>query len=220
MSFLFFAPAWRHEIERKTRDFLNAQKAFLTNATAQSTRAVGDAVQNLVAKEFESILGDFCLDYSVAFSRRAMADLAFRGKDNRCYLVDVKTHRVDASFSMPQLTSVERLARLYEDDKNVFALLIVSYQIEGVNVKVEKVLFVPIEFLGWECLTIGNLGWGQIQIANSHNVNLLTNSTRKKWMIEFFDKMLAFYPREIGKTQKRIQHFEEIRQKWIRKPDY
>ena len=28
---------------------------------------------------------------------------------------------------------------------------------------IDKVLFVPLEFLSWDCLTLGALGWGQIQ---------------------------------------------------------
>jgi len=62
---------------------------------------------------------------------------------------------------MPNLTSVERLARFYEDDMNCFVVLTVSYTIDGTKVKAEDVHFVPIEFLSWKCLTIGALGWGR-----------------------------------------------------------
>ena len=34
----------------------------------------------------------------------------------------------------------------------------------------EECKFVPIELLDWSCLTLGALGWGQIQIANSNNI--------------------------------------------------
>jgi hypothetical protein len=100
-----------------------------------------------------------------------MADLAFEDDNGFYYVIDVKTHRLSTKFNMPNLTSVERLARFYESDKNVFAVLMVAYDVEGTRVEVERVTFVPIEFLGWDCLTIGALGWGQIQIANS---NVLT----------------------------------------------
>ncbi|APB34227.1 hypothetical protein GlitD10_1901 [Gloeomargarita lithophora Alchichica-D10] len=73
---------------------------------------------------------------------------------------------------MPNLTSVERLTRFYESDKNVFAVLMVAYDIEQTRVEVERVTFVPIEFLGWDCLTIGALGWGQIQIAIAKHVKV------------------------------------------------
>ncbi len=48
-----------------------------------------------------------------------MADLAFQDQQGFYYVVDVKTHRTDTKFNMPNLTSVERLARFYEDDKTI-----------------------------------------------------------------------------------------------------
>lgn len=46
-----------------------------------------------------------------------MADLAFTDKEGFYSVVDVKTHRADTKFNMPNLTSVERLARFYSDPK-------------------------------------------------------------------------------------------------------
>jgi len=133
-------------------------------------------------------------------------------------LVDVKTHRTSASFSMPQLTSVERLTHLYEGDENIFCLMMVKYEVGGLRLEVGDVLFVPIEFLDWRCLTIGALGWGQIQISNSNNIILVKNSSRKEWMVRLCDQVLAFYPKEIGKIQNRMAHFEEMRKYWLAKP--
>ena len=55
-----------------------------------------------------------------------MADLAFTDKDDCYYIADVKTHRLDTTFNMPNLISVERLSRFYEDDKNYFVILKVN----------------------------------------------------------------------------------------------
>jgi len=143
-----------------------------------------------------------------------MADLAFKDPAGLYYVVDVKTHRADTKFNMPNLTSVERLARFYEDDSNYFALLIVTYRVKGVRASVSEVKFVPVEFLGWDCLTIGALGWGQIQIANSNFISVSPGYSRKKWMLEFCDIMLDFYPKEIGKIGERIARFKQVREFW------
>ncbi len=135
------------------------------------------------------------------------------------YVVDVKTHRTDTRFNMPNLISVERLARFYENDLNYFVLLIVSYHLEATRAIVTQVRFVPIEFLGWDCLTIGALGWGQIQIANSNNIVIKPGYPRKSWMLELCDVMLQFYPKEIAKIGKRLDKFREIREFWLTKPD-
>ena len=143
-----------------------------------------------------------------------MADLAFEDIAGLYYVVDVKTHRLSTKFNMPNLTSVERLARFYEDDKNYFVLLMIDYEIDGLRAVVENVTFVPIEFLSWDCLTIGALGWGQIQIANSNRISVNPHASRKQWMIELCDTLLDFYPKEIAKIDKRIAHFQKIRTQW------
>jgi len=105
-------------IERKIKSFLNGHEDFLSENTAQSTRAVGDAIQDILAEHCETILGkDVCSNYSASFARRAMADIAFEDAKGCYYVVDVKTHRSSTKFNMPNLTSVERLARFYEDAK-------------------------------------------------------------------------------------------------------
>ncbi|MFN0199105.1 MAG: hypothetical protein ACKVT0_20340, partial [Planctomycetaceae bacterium] len=145
--------------------------------------------------------------------------LAFEDPARLYYVVDVKTHRLSTKFNMPNLTSVERLSRFYEDDKNHFVLLMIDYDIEGIRALVENVIFVPIEFLGWDCLTIGALGWGQIQIANSNFITVNPGYSRKKWMIELCDTLLEFYPKEITKIDKRIAHFQKIRAQWEKRSE-
>lgn len=163
---------------------------------------------------FQGILGDLCGTYSAQFARRAMADIAFTDKDGFYCVVDVKTHRLDTHFNMLNLTSVERLARFYEDDNNYFVVLSLAYLVKGTKLKIDNVHFVPIEFLSWDCLTIGALGWGQIQIANSNNIVVNPKYSRKKWMLEFCDVMLDFYPKEISKIDSRIKHFRKVRKHW------
>jgi len=119
---------------------------------------------------------------------------------------------------MPNLTSVERLARFYEDDKNYFVILVVAYNLNDTHVEVSKVHFIPIEFLSWKCLTIGALGWGQIQIANSNNIIIVPQS-RKKWMLELCDTLFDFYPSEIGKIKERIDYFKKVKSRWTAKKE-
>ena len=148
-----------------------------------------------------------------------MADLAFTDKEGVYSVVDVKTHRVDTAFNMPNLTSVERLARFYESDLNVFSILMVGYSVQGTKVVVSDVAFTPIEFLDWSCLTVGALGWGQIQIANSNDIRTNEGYSRKEWMLQLCDMLSDFYPREIGKIHDRMDRFDAIRKHWAGRED-
>lgn len=216
-SRLFYSTAYQ-QIEAGTIQLLNGQREFLSSYSLSSPRAAGDAVQEIVAQSFESVLGSWASAYSAQFARRSMADLAFTDADGCYYIVDVKTHRLDTKFNMPNLTSVERLTRYYEDDANYFVLLLVSYRVEESRLVFTNAHFVPIEFLDWSCLTIGALGWGQIQLANSNIVTVNPYYSRRQWMIELCDILLAFYPREIEKILKRADHFEKLRAHWLAKP--
>lgn len=217
-SLIFYTDKYK-EIEKKILSFLNAQKDFLSARSMNSPRAVGDAIESVISENFQTILGDVIKEYSSSFARRAMADLAFTDKDDFYYVVDVKTHRLDTKFNMPNLTSVERLSRFYEEDVNYFVLLKVDYQVEGAHVAIKHVTFAPIEFFDWDCLTLGALGWGQIQIANANTVNITQKTSRKKWMLELCDTLLEFYPKEIGKIYERIDRFKEVRKFWEKKRD-
>ena len=95
----------------------------------------------------------------------------------------------------------------------------VKYTISQNKVNVETVNLVPIEFLGWDYLTIGALGWGQIQIANANHINILSRYPRKTWMLELCDAVLAFYPREIAKIADRIGYMENVRKNWEERSD-
>ena len=207
------------DIQLATLELLNSQQDILSPRTLHSTRAAGDAIEEIIADSFDFILGEWCTDYSTSFARRAMADLAFTDIDGLYYVVDVKTHRTSTKFNMPNLTSVRRLSRFYEDDNNYFSLLLVSYHLDKTQAVFNDVKFIPIEFLDWGCLTIGALGWGQIQIANSNRVSINPQYSRKKWMLELCDIVADFYTKEIGKISERTDHFEKVREFWLAKSD-
>lgn len=215
---IFHSDAYK-SIEASITDMLNAQPDFLTERTAASTRAAGDAIQDILSERFQSLLGDLCVEYSPSFARRAMADLAFTDVDGNYHVVDVKTHRLDTSFNMPNLTSIRRLIRLYEDDSNYFVMLMVKYRLDQTRLIAESVNFAPIEFLAWDCLTIGALGWGQIQIANANRINIVDGYSRRAWMLDLCEAMLEFYPREIAKINDRMGYIESVRQAWRDRAD-
>ena len=218
-SSLFSTDTYK-KLPKKIKDFLNSQEEFLSDSTARSTRAVGDAIEDIIAGHFESILGkEVCSNYSSDFARRAMADLAFEDNHGLYYVVDVKTHRRSTKFNMPNLTSVERPSRFYEDDRNHFVILMISYVIQGLRTLVEEVVFVPIEFLAWDCLTIGALGWGQIQIANANIISINPGYSRRNWMLELCETLFDLYPKEIAKIDSRIEHFKNVREQWEKRPE-
>jgi hypothetical protein len=219
MASKLFLTENRPKIENAVVNLLNNNQLMNYN-TVNSPRAVGDAVQGFLEKNISQCLpNDLVTKINISFARRSMADLAFEDTTGNYYVVDIKTHNLSTSFNMPNLTSVERLARFYGDNKNYFVLLLVSYTIQDEQLLFKECIFVPIEYLDWSCLTLGALGWGQIQIANSNIVSIELKNTRKKWMLQLCDALDLFYPNEISKITQRIDYFRNIREYWENQPD-
>lgn len=194
---------------------LSKNPFFQQKRIMNSPRAMGDTVQEVIGELLPKCLPDGIIsEFSADFARRAMADLAFTDVDNNYYLIDVKTHNTTTQFNMPNLTSVHRLARFYEDDRNYFIILLVEYAVENGTLVFSGVRFVPIEHLHWSCLTIGALGWGQIQIANASIIHIDRASTRKEWMLSLCDELDVFYPKEIAKIEDRLDYFRTVRTFW------
>ena len=146
-----------------------------------------------------------------------MEDMAFYDNENRYYAVDCKTHNLSTAFNMPNLISVRRIANFYKNESNFFCILIVEYSIKNNSIKYKACHFKPIEAFSWECLTIGALGWGQIQIANANVLKFNKKINRKEWMLQLCDKLDAFYEDEIGKIGERKTWFNDIREFWKKK---
>lgn len=202
-------------LENRVIDELSRIQDFQNRRITNSPRAIGDTVQEAIGELLPycfpgGLLGDFSAD----FARRAMADVAFTDVDGNYYLIDVKTHNTSTQFNMPNLTSVNRLARFYEADSNYFVILLIEYSVENGHLTFTGAHFIPIEHLEWSCLTIGALGWGQIQIANSNNVEVNRNNTRVDWMLSLCDALDIFYPNEIAKISERLNYFQSVRAYW------
>ena len=207
-------------IESNLKELLNNCSDFDNPRIISSPRAVGDTVQEVISERMNSCFPqDTVKEFNGCFARRAMADVAFTDVNDNYFVVDIKTHNKDTDFNMPNLTSVERLSRFYEDDKNFFVIVFAEYRTVNSRIVFDSVMLFPIEHLQWNCLTIGALGWGQIQISNANLVNIDRSQSRKKWMLELCDALDIFYPKEIEKIKNRLERFSKIREYWENKQE-
>ena len=204
--------------KNSTLKLLNSCSAFDDERVINSPRAVGDIVQEVIGEHLDELFDDGLVkECNASFARRAMADMAFSDNDNNYFVIVSKTHNTGTNFSMPNLISVERLARFYEEDSNYFVILLVEYHTDVNGICFDQVNFAPIENFSWDCLTIGALGWGQLQIANANFIKIDRKITRKEWMLSLCDRLDEFYPKEIGKIEKRISRFKKVREFWENK---
>jgi hypothetical protein len=180
-----------------------------------------EALRDFVYKNFNEIIRSCHFQNTSDFTFRGLNELLYSDAYGNHYILDIHSHNICTDFSMPNLTANRGLVELYDTPENVkpsyFMIMIFSYRVVGSQIVIEDVVFSPIEHLDWSCLTIGALGWGQIQIKNSNNIVLNYTKKRKDWMIELCDKMLIFYPNEVEKIGNRIEYFTEVKKKWLNK---
>ena len=103
MKSSFYYQGNHEQVATAIKGYINSLDGFLSPQTARSPRAVGDALESLVADRFETFIGDWCREYSIDFARRAMADMAFTDVDGIYSAIDVKTHREDTVSICPTL---------------------------------------------------------------------------------------------------------------------
>ena len=205
------------ELRARIETFLQAQEAFIVSKEFRhSTRGVGDAIEGLIVDQFSDIAGGLVDVVDTNFSRRAMEDLSFR-IGTKYYAVDVKTHREEPGFHMPNLTSVKRLMDFYESDDNYFVIVMIKYRLtdtgglEDITAVVE-----PIEWFDWDCLRIGALGWGQLQFRSASDIRVDRNQTRKDWLCSFARELREHYTREESKINKRLDYLEAFVERKLR----
>lgn len=189
-------------------------QTLVSKRSLNSPRAIGDAVQAFLSERgglMNCVPSNKLLSFESDFERRSMEDMAFYDKDQQYYAVDCKTHNLSTVFNMPNLISVRRLANFYRNDSNTFCILIVAYNVEDNRIRYDNCFFKPIEAFSWDCLTIGALGWGQIQIANANILKFSPAPNRKKWMLQLCNNLEQFYDEEIAKIGERKQWFNDIK---------
>ena len=205
-------------IEDKIKTFLN-NKSKMELGIPESHRTTGDKIPIVLSTEIEKILSPYVSTFSLSTSSKSIANYEFIDLEGFKYFINVITHRKETLFNMPNITSVDRLKRLYANDKNIFVVLLIDYSISKPNKNILNVRFIPIEFYSWECLTLGALGSGQIQIKRASHIVEIVENSRKEWMLEFCDKLDEFYVNEADKTVKRLKNIITLRGDWKKRKD-
>jgi len=205
------------ELRVRIEAFLQARESFIVSAEfRRSTRGVGDAVEGLIVDEFGDIARGLVDAVDTDFGRRAMEDLSFR-IGSKYYAVDVKTHRGEPGFHMPNLTSVKRLMDFYEDDSNCFVVVMIKYRLTDTGSLEDVTAIVePIEWFDWSCLRIGALGWGQLQFRSASDIRINRSQTRKDWLRSFAGELREHYAREENKIKERLNYLEAFIERKLR----
>ena len=169
-------------------------------------RGIADIIEVIVSDIILNLKHQSIKESYEAKSKRSIEDVGLVTKDYDDVKIDIKTHDTESELSMPNLISISRLKKFYENDRNLLVYVFVKYINHGNNVQVLQVKVKPIEQINWECLTIGNLGKGQLQITDMNKISFQNFMTRKDWMERLSYDAIIYYQKLIDK----------IRNNWIK----
>jgi len=172
-------------------------------------RSVGDIVEFKIKQILMDLPQDGVIKESLEpRSKKSIEDVTLVGTNGVNYRVDPKTHNIDSEFSMPNLSSVEKLRKLLENENEELIYIFVSYVINGLEVSITKIDVKYLWELSFEMLRIGSLGKGQLQISNMHNELKFTNIGKLKWLNELKSKVREYH-------NQRIKQIEKDKLKWL-----
>ena len=159
-------------------------------------RGIADKIE----QSCNDILKEFFDSVKPAKSRRSIEDVTVNG----CF-IDHKTTDVARDFKMPNLISIDRLIKLETP------LLYNFVKYDSDKKEIIDIDVLNVYELNWDCLSIQNLGAGQLQIKDMDCFmkSPRTNLTKSEWIKNLQKESVKFYDKLILKTNQR-------KQKWIK----
>lgn len=174
-------------------------------------RTVGDLIEHQIREICKDLSKSNNFTFVDRRSKKSLEDFTLETVENsskHIYYFDPKTHDVNADFSMPNLSSIEKLKKLCESNNEDLINIFVSYSIIDNMVNILSIEVKYIWELDFSILRIGSLGKGQLQISNMKNGLTFTNEGKSTWF-ENLKKLARSY------HDDRIKMIEKDRKKWL-----
>jgi hypothetical protein len=170
-------------------------------------RGIADKIEELVCNKIKTINTNGLL-VEDASSKRSLEDIQVTDENGNLYKLDIKTHDINADFSMPNMVSVARLLNFYQTETNNLAYIFVDYKEENNITEITNITIKLVEELSWDMLAIQNLGKGQLQIKDMNSELIFIEPNREVWVQQLKVNMIEHYNKTIRKFQGYIDSIE------------
>jgi hypothetical protein len=170
-------------------------------------RTVGDLIERKISEILYNSENNLISEKRAPRSKKSIEDVTLVS-NGITYYIDPKTHDVNSSFSMPNLTSINKIKKLFLSKDKDLIYVFVSYNLsEGMviinDIKVFFIWEIDITVLG-----VGALGNGQLQIKNANNELVFTNKGKLEWYLGFKKLVQEYLIRRINKINKQILEWQ------------
>jgi hypothetical protein len=166
-------------------------------------RAVGDLIEHKVIEILYNTNDNIISETKKSTGKKSIEDVTLIS--NRIsYYIDPKTHNIHSSFSMPNLTAIEKIKKLFSTPDYELIYVLVNYEIINnvVTIKGFDIFFL------WEIdcsiLRVGALGKGQLQLKDANKELIFTDKGKDEWFIDFKKMVIEFLEKQLEKIKKQI----------------
>jgi hypothetical protein len=166
-------------------------------------RTVGDLIEKKVSEILYNSKSQLITEKRPPRSKKSIEDITLISNEIK-YYVDPKTHDINSDFSMPNLTSIDKIKKLFDTDNEELIYILVTYSIRERMVSVEDIKVFFIWELDISILGVGALGKGQLQIKNANKELIFTNKGKLDWFSDFKKLVQSFLQKQITKINKQI----------------
>jgi hypothetical protein len=190
-------------------DILKEEMVNFVITEGSEQRSVGDMIEFKI----KNILMGLATNGLVAEcveprSKKSIEDVTLIGHDGVKYYIDPKSHNVNSKFSMPNLTSVEKLRKLLTSNDKELVYVFVSYEVIGQDVNVTSIDVKYVWELSFDMLRIGSLGKGQLQISDMNKELKFTEEGKQGWFNKLKETVRGYH-------NQRIKQIEKDKLQWL-----
>lgn len=166
-------------------------------------RTIGDLIEHKIVEILSNTRDNVITNTIKARGKKSIEDITVISNDVN-YYIDPKTHNIKAKFSMPNLTSIERLRILLNTPNYELMYIIVKYEIVGNKVIITGFNIFYIWEIDCSILRVGALGKGQLQLKNANKELIFTDKGKDAWFIDFKAMVIEFLEKQLVKIKKQI----------------
>jgi hypothetical protein len=184
----------------------NLENFELINGGQQ--RTVGDLIEGKIKEILHNSKNELICETRGPRSKKSIEDVTIISYDGMTYYIDPKTHNINSDFSMPNLTSVDKIKKLFLSKNKDLIYVFVDYTINDGIVIIENIKVFFIWELDISILGVGALGKGQLQIKNANKDLIFTNKGKLQWYLDFKKLVQYFLSNQINKINKQILEWQ------------
>jgi hypothetical protein len=190
-------------IKQHIKELLDEQLQNFELIEGGQQRTVGDLIESKVSEILFNSTSELISEMRAPRSKKSIEDVTLVS-NGVLYYIDPKTHDINSDFSMPNLTSVEKIKKLFDTTDKELIYVFVSYAITDGMVIISDIKVFFLWELDISILGVGALGKGQLQIKNANKDLVLTEKGKVGWYGDFKLLMQEFLKKQLIKVNKQI----------------